>query len=217
MKICVGQVFTENIKEYTQYSLPINQEYCKKHGYGYFLQKDSTGNHHPSWEKVFTAKHLINQGFDIVMMVDADAIFFNQDIKIEDQLGNPDKIFIISENGMNGGMLLNLGVFIVRNTPTTLLYLDQVIQHGQVFSNMFSWPWEQESFNFNYQHDELFRNKVDVRPMRFMNSWWIDYQHPANWPDIWIMHLMANDNQERINFFSNYLNKLNSKLVESNG
>lgn len=64
-------------------------EYCNKHGYSYinWTVKDSEYTEwHPTWIKIDVLLKTLHL-FDYVVWIDADAVFYNQDIKIEDLVG----------------------------------------------------------------------------------------------------------------------------------
>jgi hypothetical protein len=77
----------------------------------------------PAWSKIQAVKHLLtDEGCDWVMWTDADTVIMNSDIRIEDFLPqDPTKDLLVgSDNG--GGY--NSGVFLVRNSPWALQFLD---------------------------------------------------------------------------------------------
>jgi hypothetical protein len=77
----------------------------------------------PAWSKIQAVKHLLtDKGCDWVMWADADTVIMNSDVRIEDFLPqDPTKdLLVASDNG--GGY--NSGVFLVRNSPWALQFLD---------------------------------------------------------------------------------------------
>jgi hypothetical protein len=99
-------------------------EYAAKNGYDLH-----DGSHWidtsrpPAWSKIQAVKHLLtDEGCDWVMWADADTVIMNSDVRIEDFLPeDPNKdLLVASDNG--GGY--NSGVFLVRNTPWALKFLD---------------------------------------------------------------------------------------------
>ena len=72
-----------------------HHEYANKHGYSYIkkiVNNDDYQNWHPTWIKIDVIKTYL-QIFDYVVWIDADAVFYNQDIKIEELIeGNIDLV-----------------------------------------------------------------------------------------------------------------------------
>ncbi len=72
--------------DYGDFSSFNHHEYANKHGYSYvkkIVNDDDYLDWHPTWIKIDVIKTYL-QIFDYVVWIDADAVFVNQDIKIED-------------------------------------------------------------------------------------------------------------------------------------
>lgn len=72
--------------DYGDYSSINHHEYANKHGYSYIkkiVNNDDYQDWHPTWIKVDVLKTYLPI-FDYLVWIDADAVFYNQDIKIED-------------------------------------------------------------------------------------------------------------------------------------
>jgi len=72
--------------DYGDFASLNHHEYANKHGYSYIkkiVNNDDYQNWHPTWIKIDVIKTYL-QIFDYVVWIDADAVFYNQDIKIED-------------------------------------------------------------------------------------------------------------------------------------
>ncbi len=72
--------------DYGDFASLNHHEYANKHGYSYIkkiVNNDDYENWHPTWIKIDVIKTYL-QIFDYVVWIDADAVFYNQDIKIED-------------------------------------------------------------------------------------------------------------------------------------
>jgi hypothetical protein len=99
-------------------------EYAAKNGYVLYDGSNWIDTSRPpAWSKIQAVKHLLtNKGCDWVMWADADTVIMNSDVRIEDFLPeDPTKDLLVgSDNG--GGY--NSGVFLVRNTPWALKFLD---------------------------------------------------------------------------------------------
>ena len=83
MRICAITLGDSKIRSYSKYSFEINQSYCTRHGYCYIQYNDTIDKTRPpAWSKILAIKDQIDN-FDWIFYIDADAIFFNHDIKIE--------------------------------------------------------------------------------------------------------------------------------------
>lgn len=72
--------------DYGDFSSLNHHEYANKHGYSYIkkiVNNNDYQNWHPTWIKIDVIKTYLPI-FDYVVWIDADAVFYNQNIKIED-------------------------------------------------------------------------------------------------------------------------------------
>jgi len=92
-KICILTSYTDKIRwgdygkcDYGDLASINHLEYANKHGYSYVKQIvrdiDYT-DWYPTWIKIDVLKKYLPL-YDYIVWIDADAVFFNQDIKIED-------------------------------------------------------------------------------------------------------------------------------------
>jgi hypothetical protein len=74
--------------DYGDFASLNHHEYANKHGYSYIkkiVNNDDYQNWHPTWIKIDVIKTYLPI-FDYIVWIDADAVFVNQEIKIEDLL-----------------------------------------------------------------------------------------------------------------------------------
>jgi len=72
--------------DYGDFASLNHHEYANKHGYSYIkkiVDNNDYQDWHPTWIKIDVLKTYLPI-FDYVVWIDADAVFYNQDIKIED-------------------------------------------------------------------------------------------------------------------------------------
>lgn len=72
--------------DYGDFASLNHHEYANKHGYSYvkkIVNNDDYQDWHPTWIKIDVLKTYLPI-FDYVVWIDADAVFYNQDVKIED-------------------------------------------------------------------------------------------------------------------------------------
>lgn len=91
-KICIITSFTDHIRwddygkcDYGQLSSENHSEYSYKHNYTFIkeiVNNDDYPEWHPTWIKINVVRKYLPL-FDYVVWIDADAVFYNQDISIE--------------------------------------------------------------------------------------------------------------------------------------
>jgi hypothetical protein len=72
--------------DYGDFASLNHHEYANKHGYSYvkkIVNNDDYQDWHPTWIKIDVLKTYLPI-FDYVVWIDSDAVFYNQDVKIED-------------------------------------------------------------------------------------------------------------------------------------
>ena len=72
--------------DYCDFASVNHHEYANKHGYSYvkkIVDNEDYRDRHPTWIKIDVLKTYLPI-FDYLVWIDADAVFYNQDIKIED-------------------------------------------------------------------------------------------------------------------------------------
>lgn len=121
MEIAVITLGTSHIRQYSQYAFDINRSYCEKQGYTYIQYNDILDQSRPaSWSKIPIIKRHLND-FDWIMWIDADAIFFNHDTRIEERIDESANLILgkacgdeWSDNSLTDYVNQNMGCFIIR-------------------------------------------------------------------------------------------------------
>jgi mannan polymerase II complex MNN10 subunit len=94
MNIAVISIQTPEIYSYSKYTSVINKSYCDKYGYKYIQYNYSLDDSRPiPWSKIIAIQNHIKD-FDWIYWIDADAVFFNHDIKIEDHINEQYNLII---------------------------------------------------------------------------------------------------------------------------
>lgn len=98
----------------TQYELvQINAAYAEKHGYTHIFCQDIDSDMVPWWGKVFAVLGAINNGFDIVLWLDSDAVVHDFNRTIESFFEADELIIYSSDHGI-WPEFFNAGVFFVK-------------------------------------------------------------------------------------------------------
>lgn len=91
--ICILTSYTNHIRwdnygkcDYGDFASMNHHQYANKHGYSYvkkIVDNDDYQDWHPTWIKIDVIKTYLPI-FEYVVWIDADAVFYNQEVKIED-------------------------------------------------------------------------------------------------------------------------------------
>lgn len=200
MNIAVLQIVTDNISDYFKYVAPINSQYCVKHNYDYVI-KNITNKHkdqHPSFSKIPELKRFMEiniKEYDWIMILDADAIFNNHDLKLETIINDAgDKSLLICDDSPNGG-LINCGSMLFRceYNITSLLETWEII--GYQNNDNINQYWEQATLKREIERKNLkFTSKIKIYPTDTFNSHWLSMP-----TDNLIHHYMARSTEDRAN------------------
>lgn len=189
MKIAVITLGTKNISEYSRYSFDINKAYCEKHGYTYIQYNDIIDSSRPpAWSKILAIKNHID-AFDWLMWIDADAIFYNHDIRIEERIDEQFNLIISKGCGDTWGDVnipdnanLNTGVFLIRGKVKWSVDLLNNI-YGRTNRLNHRW-WENQAFSDIYLENKLEINgKIKVVDQHLLNGYentlygYFDFHH----------------------------------------
>ena len=114
--IAIVMAFTPNIYKYALIAEQNVTSYAKENGYTCYIYRDTVVpvKEHPTWNKPLVLDNHIGN-HDYIMWMDADAIFTNYDIRIEDITNKQPNRSILLCNDI-GGWKFNAGVQIWKNT-----------------------------------------------------------------------------------------------------
>jgi len=127
------------------YCLQSQARYAEKAGADYVMLDLMPANpdRHVSWYKIPLIFRLLQEGYDRVLYIDADAMVTNDEVPLDNlfaPLAGRRESFLIAED--EGG--LNLGVFLIQRNPAAYRMLDLIwIHHLGHVPN-----WEQQAFSF---------------------------------------------------------------------
>ena len=168
VKICIITSYTDHIRwddygkcDYGDFASLNHHEYSNKHGYSYIkeiVKNDDYSNWHPTWIKIDVLKKYLPL-YDYVVWVDADAVFVNQDIKIEDLINDGVDLVIpkLEMDRVSGNMW----------THTTTGFM--IWKNSEWSNNMLNTLWsEPKDYRFTFFHeqsrlDELIYDKFTVQ------------------------------------------------------
>ncbi len=176
--------------------------YCKRHSIDFEIYKTGFDlSRPPQWSKLSFMKKALQEGYDYVMWIDADA-FFIKHTDIRPAITTDHDVFITRDCNT-----LNTGVWIVKNSEFTKRLLDKVDGSGP-WDRMW---WENGAFKELFESNwEDIQHKTYILPQVVFNSYpYIDY-------DIWypigntnrdlsvIIHLPGKTISERLDLIKKY-------------
>lgn len=149
MKIVVAQFYSTNVK-YGKYTEKINRKYCEENGYEYFVETntqkiiDKLDKRSWTWYK----PHLINEVFsihqnaDYIMFLDIDALFINNNRKIEEFIDESKSIIMTSDYGPS---IVNAGVILLKNDKYSKDFIDKWWKICEVFPEYKTGLWHDQT------------------------------------------------------------------------
>jgi len=215
MKILFLQIYTQHISPYFQYVTMINAAYCVKHGYEY---KTTITNvlegYGVSWGKLFAIKEEYDN-YDYIFFLDSDAVIMNDEITIGNRIENMKGHILFSENGWNGGDLINAGALILKCSDSGKKFIDDTLEAALLdeYKESKNGKYqEQDVINALYEKEE-YKNIIDVFPMNYINSHW-KYDYSCN-DRQYIFHFMSWPLEDKVNiikkiFYRKFLSELNN-------
>ena len=179
LKICVCMWYDDNIKQYADINLKINQLYCKKYNYDLiYSNKRMLPSKPQSWEKLpFLEEILKNKKYDYVVWIDADAFFYIDSPPIENVIKkHPDENFIFSQDMYIFSYNLpsiNCGIFIVKNTDYCNTFLKK--WYTEEYEVICPTWWEQNNIIQMYKQNILdIQNKCLIIDFNILQHFSID-------------------------------------------
>lgn len=202
-RICIITSYTDHIRwdnygkcDYGDFASLNHHEYSNKHGYSYIkeiVKNDDYSNWHPTWIKIDVLKKYLPL-YDYVVWIDADAVFVNQDIKIEDLINDGVDLVIpkLEMDRVSGNMW----------THTTTGFM--IWKNSEWSNNMLNTLWSKpKDYRFTFFHeqsrlDELIYDKFTVQggenilnkniddietPIKLDNIMILPYSYHRYWED----------------------------------
>jgi hypothetical protein len=149
-KICIITSFTDHIRwddygkcDYGQLSSENHSEYSYKHNYT-FIKEIVNNNDYPEWHPTWIKINVLRKYlplFDYVVWIDADAVFYNQDISIESFLQDDIDLVIpkleFDRVGQQMWTHTTTGFMIWRNSEWSKKTLDYLWENPQGYKTNF--------------------------------------------------------------------------------
>ena len=182
--------------DYGDFSSLNQHEYANKHGYSYIkeiVKNDDYQNWHPTWIKIDVLKTYLPL-FEYLVWIDADAVFVNQDVKIEDLISDDIDLILpkLEVDKISGNMWTHTttGFMVWKNSEWSKNILDLLWNEPKQFR--FEFFHEQSRLdeilydNFTFDGGENILNKdiVDIEtPIILNNIKILPYSYHRYWED----------------------------------
>lgn len=206
-----GSIDHHGTRVWTPYSKQRFDEYAKYHGYNtYYFTKPINPEAPSIWQKVHAVREaLLQDDCQVVVWIDDDIIITTPQRPIQDFLAMTDKAMIFSMDiGKQPGEenlgrpqdycnIINSGLFIIRKTPQTLAFLDDVIDgRKDLYKGYFNtYPYHEQSVMIYYLYSK-YRDDFALMPMGYLQTIYAT----GNWrPEHFSLHLAGE------NVFTRYL------------
>ncbi|HVR96011.1 MAG TPA: putative nucleotide-diphospho-sugar transferase [Thermoanaerobaculia bacterium] len=214
LRLAVATLHTEEIRVYSELSCAIQQLYCARHGYDHAEFRDLLDvEAAPTWNKPAVLSRLLRsgKGYDYVMWMDADAAFNNHDIALEEVLRLwPEHDFLISLDPPNVfPREACAGVFIVKNTPWSLGFLDLWVAAGKAMDGGKYFARSRKGKKDQVILNRLLRLPEHAPHFKVLPSCYLNEDaHRAPAPTSFILHAMASSNAQRRVLFAALYDRL---------
>jgi hypothetical protein len=170
MKICILTSYTDYIRwdnygkcDYGDFSSLNHHEYSNKHGYSYIkeiVKNEDYIDWHPTWIKIDILKKYLPL-YDYVVWVDSDAVFVNQDISIENLIGDGIDLVIpkLELDRVSGNMW----------THTTTGFM--IWKNSEWSNNVLNLLWDEpKQFRFEFFHEQSRLDEILYENFKFVGG-----------------------------------------------
>ena len=188
------------------------KKYCASHGYNLMIGLESLDNSRPiPWTKILLILQAMNQTkSDWIFWSDADALFMNQEILLEnfiDLYADKDINFIVTKD-IN---VINTGQFFIRNCEWSRNFLLDVYAHDECIHHVW---WENQAVILEYDKNIQVQWHTKILSQRLMNSYPIeligDLQDHTYKNGDFIIHFPSAKNDRLLLLMNKYYNLLNN-------
>lgn len=214
LNICVCTLICDSAVEYGRYSAAINKIYCDRHGYTFVVEYNKLDQAlHPYWNKLLLMQRELNNGYDYVMYIDADAVFTNMSTRIEDFIVDS-SIYIANENlAVSDSFGENSGVILIKNDDISRSFLADAINRYDECKNSCT----PEQLAIALEVEGTYREHTTQYPCVWFNAYAGPFAEGLNrpwclWRDgCYIKHMLMSPEDIRIQEFRKILKDISNE------
>lgn len=139
--------------------------YCEKYGYDFINSNEWLDLSRPiPWSKIKLLQETLKQNnYKWVFWTDADALFMNHGVRLEDIID--DKYDFMITYDMHS---FNSGNFLLKNSEWSKQFLEKIYSYTECIHH--PW-WENQAIVLELQNNEEVQKKTKIFPQRIMNSY----------------------------------------------
>jgi hypothetical protein len=197
-------------------TLPSKQRYAKKHGYDLLSMRslgcdihEIFGRNEIGFQRALRSFEML-LSYDVVVWLDADSIITNDELKIEDIIGDSKYTFYASYD-WHGYSNFSCGNFIIRKTPNVQDFINAFYSVGSSLSG----PGREEQNTLNIMHMHThFKNEFKILEHKFLSSIPTQEMYGSRWvaarpivgqwnQGCFLAHLTGASNKGRIEILNN--------------
>jgi hypothetical protein len=125
LNICIITLFDKKYKKMGEWCAKSIQRYAQKYHYNFKYNIKVESDRPVSWNKILIIQKLLEEGYDFVFFIDADAIFVRFDEDIADEIESDKDLYLV-KHGVWEGYAPNAGVLLIRNSAWSKKMLSEV-------------------------------------------------------------------------------------------
>lgn len=206
-KIGIVTMHTPSIKSYANSTEAVNLRYAERWGYGFHVLDHVVDRTRvPHWSKIHAVQMYLPE-YDFVLWIDADALVFDHDRRIEDVMGidsQPD-VHIWAQDiwpdypSIHRKELIDTGIALFRNSRWTRQFLIEMYYDPGCAEHL-NWT-EQYCFTVAHRKDLLgMRDRIAILPTPTINHHILP--PPENTSGLFIFHLAGRPSKARAHHFA---------------
>lgn len=139
-KAVVVQFGTGDCAEMLRISGPAHAAYCARHGFDFrSIMTRQVPQRRPEWEKVHAIGAALQAGYELVIWLDADTLIVDPDADLREAIPEGCDLaarkllyHLLGRSIQQFGPLFNFGVVILRNTPASKRFLEELWEAGPI-------------------------------------------------------------------------------------
>lgn len=199
--------------EYFTWSEKINRSYARRHGYDYVIRRDpARTDRHINWQKIPDMIAELHD-CDYLLMLDADAFFYAQELKIEEELiplmrGKP--ILMSQDVGSETERWTPgfpcAGAILLKTTGNVKGFLEDWDRSSET-DDEYCWTWPLEQLPLWNHLLVRYKKKIQVE---------LDYFRFHARFGHYIRHCMIQDDEQRTNIMKHYCETYPNNIVTHN-
>lgn len=187
MKVVVCTEYSPSYQEIADITLPVMEEYCQKHRYGFEALKIPDNDF--AYRKHDYFSYLLSTDIDVIFYIDVDCLITNYNYRVEDFIDDDHDFFITKDaNEVNGGSM------ILKNTGRGRWINELILSKRGLYEN------EQNVINA-FIHSPQFNQFIKILTHPSINSYRYDFyqefpnvrgREEGHWhPGDFILHVPA--------------------------